>query len=88
MQVQSELMSCVNKGGGPGLIPSPVSAPVPNKPHGFCGRKAPRRKEEYRCKEHSHLSASDLDCNEMHISAALKLVGSGEGVYWVGPSRK
>ena len=31
------------QGGGPGLslIPYPVLPPVPNKPYGLCGRKAP-----------------------------------------------
>ena len=27
-------------------LPLPPPSPVPNKPYGFCGRKAPRRKED------------------------------------------
>ena len=41
----AELRSCVNKEVGPGPHSLSRSSPVPNKPYGFCGRKAPRKKK-------------------------------------------
>ena len=37
----SELRSCVNSEVGLGSHFLSHSSPVPNKPHGFCGRKQP-----------------------------------------------
>ena len=42
----AELRSCVNKEVGPGPHSLSRSSPVPNKPYGFCGRKAPRKKKK------------------------------------------
>ena len=37
----TELTSCVNREVVWALIPDPILLPVPNKPYGFCGGKAP-----------------------------------------------
>ena len=41
--VCAELGSCVNREGGLGPHSLSHSSPVPNKPYGFCGRKAPQK---------------------------------------------
>ena len=41
----SELRSCVNGELGLGSHSLSHSSPVPNKPYGFCGRKAPCKKK-------------------------------------------
>ena len=41
----SELRSRVNREVGPGSHSLSHSSPVPNKPYGFCGRKAPWKKK-------------------------------------------